>query len=173
MKKWRPFLILVLMMQLFICASAQIDTTTPPYKRFPTVPPFHILLADSSTVFTKEGLKPGKAVLIMVFSPECSHCQHETEELVVHREELKNVQVVMVTFDMFSKMKNFISTYQLNDMPNVTVGKDLYNTLPAFYSMRNLPFLAMYRKNGELIQGFEGSMGITKIIEIFRQNKSL
>jgi len=156
---------------LTIAAKAQVDSTTPPYKRFPNVPPIKIMLSDSATIFTKANLSENKPVFMMMFSPDCSHCQHETEELIKHKDEMKDVQIVMITMHPMEKMKEFISKYKLSELPNVVIGRDYSFMLPAFFQMRNLPFLALYDKKGQLIGGFEGSLGITEVIQIFNSRK--
>jgi thioredoxin-related protein len=163
--------VLVMMVLASFSAQSQTDSTSPPYQRFPNLPPIKILLSDSSSFFTKADFKPNKAALIMVFSPECSHCQHETEEMIAHKDELKDVQIVMITMHPFEMMKEFISKYKLNEMPNVVVGRDVFYITPGFFTMHNLPFLAMYNKKGELISGFEGSLGINSVIEVFKSNQ--
>ena len=164
MKNWILNLIL-----LFLCTTsfAQVDSTTPPYKRFPTLPPLQILLGDSTTKFTKEDLAGNKPVLIMLFSPECSHCQHEAEELSMHKDEMQNIQVVMVTFHPLWQMNEFVNKYKLNELKNIVVGKDIYLVLPSFYGIHNLPFHALYNKKGNLISVFDGSMEISQLVEKF------
>ena len=154
-----------------IVAKAQADTTTAPYKRFPSLPPIQILLSDSVTMFTKADLKENKPLLLMIFSPDCSHCQHETEEMIAHKDEMKDIQIVMITLYSFEKMKDFITRYKLDQLPNVTVGRDINYFTPGFYSLRNLPFMAMYGKNGQLIGGFEGSLSIPEVIKVFNAVK--
>ena len=164
MKKW---MLLALAGCFSIPLLAQVDSTTPPYKKFPTLPPLQILLGDSTTRFTKENLPAKKPVLLMLFSPECSHCQQEAEALRAHKEDIKNIQVVMVTFHPLWQMNEFVNNYKLNDLDNVVVGKDIHLILPSFYAIHNLPFHALYDKKGKLIDVFEGSMVITKMIEAF------
>jgi len=158
---------------LFACTVAttfaQVDSTTPPYKKFPTLPPLQLLLGDSTTKYTKENLPSNKPVLIMLFSPECSHCQHETEEMVAHKDELKDLQVVMVTLHPLWQMNEFVNNYKVKELPNVVVGKDIYYMLPSFYAIHNLPFHAMYDKKGNLIEVFEGSMELSKVLDSFRK----
>ena len=105
----------------------------------------------------------------MLFSPECSHCQHETEELIAHKDELKDIQIVMVTLHPLWMMNEFIDHYKLKELPNVVVGRDIYYFFPSFYNIRNLPFLAMYDKKGNLITTFEGSMPIARVVETFKE----
>ena len=164
------FILFSVLMLSGIASFAQLDSLRPAFKRFPEVPPIQILLSDSTTIYTKAQLPKKTAVLFMIFSPECSHCQHETEELLAHKDELKDVQIVMITMYPIWMMKEFIATYKLDQMPNVVVGRDFNYFTPGYFSIRNLPFLAMYNKKGALISAFEGSLGIEKVIEIFKNN---
>ncbi len=150
---------------------AQSETIEPAYKRFPSLPPLQLLLGDSLTKFTKSDLPKKKAVLVMLFSPDCSHCQHTAEELPKFTKELKDVQVVMATMHGLTSMNEFVKKYRLDELPNVVVGKDLYFLLPPFYAVKNFPFLAFYTKKGALISVFEGSMPLEKVAGIFKQAK--
>ena len=148
--------------------SQMADTTLPFYKRFPTITPFQILLSDSATMYSKASLPANKAVAFIVFSPDCEHCQHEARELHEYKDQLKDYQIVMITLHPFDAMKEFISTYQLNELPNVVVGKDIYYLMPTFYKFHSLPFHAMYDKEGNLIAVFEGAMGVRSLVETMK-----
>lgn len=161
----------VLLLCLSIGATAQQGPKEPAFRRFPKVPALQLLLSDSSTKYTKEDLPKKKPVLLMIFSPECDHCQHETEKLVANKEALKEVQIVMATTYPIYQMKEFAEKYGLTTMENVVVGRDTYYLLPSFYEMHNLPYLALYDKKGNLIYTFEGSVGIDKVIAAFSEAK--
>jgi thiol-disulfide isomerase/thioredoxin len=148
--------------------NQQENVTLPPYKRFPTVPPLKLLLLDSTSYFTKNDLKKNKPVLIIVFNPDCEHCKHETEEIIKNIDSLKNIQIIMATMMPFDLMKSFYEKYELQRFQNITVGKDVQYTLPSFYQMHFMPYLAMYDKKGNLLDTFEGSMKIEDLIHIFR-----
>lgn len=156
---------------LFLQAAAQADSLAPPppYKRFPTPPPFRLLLTDSVSWFSKENLPEKKATLVMVFSPDCDHCKHETEEIINHMEEFKKITIVMATPAPFEKMKEFYIHYDLPRFSNMIVGQDISFSLPVFYNMRNFPFLAFYDKKGKLIDVFEGSLPVEQILKKFEK----
>ena len=143
-------LVLFLLCFLPLTAFGQ-DSLLAPYKRFPTVPPFQILLSDSTTYYRKAALPPDKAVLLMVFSPDCGHCQEEAKQLVQLKDQLTNIQVVLATLHPIWIMKEFISNYGLDGIPNVVVGRDPYYFLPSFYEIRHLPFFALYDRKGNLV----------------------
>ena len=148
--------------------SQQEDLTLPPYKRFPTIPPLKLLQLDSTSYFTKDDLKKNRPVLIVVFNPDCEHCKHETEEIIKNIDSLKNIQIIMATIMSFDLMKSFYEKYDLQRFQNITVGKDVQYTLPSFYQMHFMPYLAMYNKKGNLLATFEGSMKIEDLIHTFK-----
>ena len=143
--------------------------TDPPYKRFPTLPPLKLLLVDSTTEFTEKDLKKDLPVFVILFSPDCDHCQKETEELIDNIDKFKNIQIVMTTTLPFDKMKEFYNTYKLEKFENITVGKDKFSLLPTFYRIRNMPFLAFYDKKGNLIDIAEGALPVNKVLEYFKE----
>lgn len=151
-----------------LCSLAQTAPQQAPYLRFPTLPPLQLLLGDSTTKYTKEDVPRKKPVLIMVFSPDCSHCQHTAEELMAAKEKWNDLHIVMATLHPLWQMNAFVEKYDLKHLPNLVVGKDVSYILPSFYGLHNLPYLAFYNKKGSLITGFEGSMPLDKIVSTFR-----
>jgi thiol-disulfide isomerase/thioredoxin len=165
----------ILLFFVFACtcfsALAQTDSTKlPPFQRFPSLPPVQILLSDSSTIYTKDQIPKGKPVLFMVFSPDCSHCQDETTDMVAHMDKLKDVHIVMITMQPFSMMKDFIEKYGLAKYSNIIIGKDIYYFTPGFFELRNIPFIAIYNKKGKLIEGHGGTVPFETVIEILEDN---
>ncbi len=149
-------------------AGAQSAPTEAPYLRFPTLPPLQLLLADSATKYTRSDVPKKKPVLLMLFSPECSHCQHTAEEMVAQKDKLKDLHIIMATLHPLWQMKAFAAQYKLDQIPGLVLGKDFSYILPSFYGIRNLPYLAFYNKKGTLIRGFEGSMPLEKILATFK-----
>src|SRR5258705_7665229 len=161
MKKTILFTSLILTV---LIASAQTDSLQPAYLRFPTPPPVRLLLTDSITYFTKQNLNNKKAVMYMLFNPDCEHCQKETEEILDNISKFKNIQIIMATFMPFNMMKEFYEKYNLSLYNNIVVGNDVNYFLPTFYKFTSLPYLAFYNKKHELISVFEGSLGVPKIL---------
>ncbi|MDP4261808.1 MAG: redoxin domain-containing protein [Bacteroidota bacterium] len=162
------FCIVLLALSAGTLAAQNSPDSSLPYKRFPTVPPFKLLETDSASFFTKADLKKNKAVLLMLFSPTCEHCQHETEELLKNMDEFKKIQIVMATTMPFVQMKEFYAKYELEKYKNIKVGQDIQYMLPSFYLVRNLPYLAMYDKDGKLLSTFEGTMKMEDLIKVFK-----
>jgi len=164
--KTRLILFLFSIISIPVFAQTQSE---PPYKRFPTVPPLKLLLTDSSTIFTDKDLKKNKPLFLILFSPDCEHCQKETEELITKIDSFKNIQIVMATFMTVDKIKPFYENYKLDRFPNITVGYDMQHMLTTYYRISFTPFLAFYDKKGNLIDGFQGALPLTKVLEYFKE----
>ncbi len=162
----RKIIISACLLFVFKIASSQVDTTTPPYLRFPTVPTLRLLLEDSVQIFTKDHIPKKNAVAIILFNPDCDHCRHETTLLVNEHEKLKKTTVIMATMSSMEKMRNFINEFNLNSIPNLVVGQDVFFILAPFYKIRSLPFHTFYSKKGELIEVKDGGLSIDRMREI-------
>lgn len=156
---------------LYCCVSAvsaqQQDTTLPAYKRYPTVPGLQLFLADS-TKYTNENLPSKKQLLLMLFSPDCDHCQHEAEQIVANREALKDTHIIMTSSYPLARIREFGERYHLTEMNNVVLTKDPYYVLLSFYAVKSLPYLALYDKNRKLIRTYQGSVGIEQLLQSFK-----
>ncbi len=161
----KKYVLLFSLLALAKTGFTQVDSTTAPYLRFPNFPPVKLLKPDSTSYFTKDELPKKLAVMLVLFNPQCDHCQHETEEIIKNIDRFKNIQIVMATSMPFISMKEFMEKYKLAAYKNITVAQDTHYFLPSYYMIKNLPFLAFYNKKKELISVFEGSMPIEKALE--------
>jgi len=127
------------------------------------IPPYRILTKDSVFV-TPASLKKGKPVMIIYFAPDCTHCQHFTEELKTKMDAekkkgqntLRNTQIVMVTYTALMNMKLFYIDFELAKYPNIIMGTEgsTYTVL-RYFGVKTTPYIAVYGTNGKLVQGFE------------------
>lgn len=160
---------------LFLLCSmvsvAQTDSSKMSHKKVARIPAFDLLETDSSTHLTREMLKKDCKTLLMFFSPDCPHCQHETEEMLAAMDSLKDVQILMVTNQSFEEMVDFYKRYQLANYPSIKVARDTRFSLPPLYGMTMLPYLALYNEKGMLITTFDGGQSVAKIYATFNSNK--
>jgi thiol-disulfide isomerase/thioredoxin len=151
----------------FIYVNAQTDSLAP-YLRNPVLPQFSILKPDSVTWFTKDDLKRGRKSMIMLFSPDCDHCKKQTDIIVDNIDRLKDLEIVMTTFQPIEKMRRFYEKYELSKYPNIHVGRDVRYFFGPFYRFRYSPFLAIYDENEKLIKVYEGGAKKDKLLEVLR-----
>ena len=147
----------------FSQTSATKDTAV--YLRFPAIPQFTVYKAPDSTVFSRENLQKRKSTVFIIFSPDCEHCQHETELLLQNIKKFKNTQILMITYLPYEEMIKFYKTYKIANYPQITMARDTKFFFPVFFKVRNLPSIFVYDKKGDLKKSFEGSVKIEDIIQ--------
>ncbi len=154
---------------LFLSASAQNKPEDEPvYLRFPTIPAFTVYKAPDSTAFAREDIKKRKPVVFFIFSPECGHCQHETELMIKHMDELKDVQILMITYLPYNEMMDFYKNYKLDRFSNVVVARDTKFFFPVYFHVKNFPSFYIYDKKGNFKKFLEGSVPIEDIADALK-----
>jgi len=161
--------IATLMLLITACiAVAQEDQ--PDYLRYPSLPKFKILTPDS-TLYTCDGNTKSKKTIILVFSTDCHFCKQEIDSLTAHMDQLREVRIVMATFDPLEAVRNFSKTYNLDKYPNVIIGRDLYYFFIPFYGVTQVPFTALYSERGKLVKTFRSTASINTLTAAFSEHK--
>ena len=152
-----------------LTAFSQYNDTNPPeslpvYLRFPTLPAFTVYTIPDSTTFTRENLKKNTSTVFFIFSPDCEHCQHETENLKENIKLFKNTQIVMISYLPWDEIKKFYVDYGIANYSNITMARDTKFFFPVFFKVRNFPSIFIYDKKGNFKKAFEGSVKISDIV---------
>lgn len=129
--------------------------TATPFTEYP-LPQFTLTLTDGST-YTKANLPKGKQVLVMLFSPDCDHCQKETETIKANIKDFKNTHILMITSQPIDKMIGFYKDYDLAKFKGITVGQDAKFFFPTYYKIKFFPYLVLYDKKDKYVKHFEGN----------------
>lgn len=150
-------------------ATAQkTDSTPPPFKRFPTVPPFELMGLDNHKI-NRESLAKRNGTLIVFFSPDCHHCQQQMDWLKEKLSSFDRYNLVLATYQPMEELKAFYDKYKMSSWKNLYIGRDEKFFLPPYYKIANLPFLALYDKNGNLLTSFEGTTEVAKVLAAFKK----
>ena len=147
-KQMKKLIFLLFMVMVgFACTQAQtMPTTIPPYK----------ILTTKDQNLTPADLEKNKPVMIIYFAPDCPHCQKLIKDMKPSIGKFKNIQVIMITFTDIRMLKTFENDYGLKAYPNFILGTEGYTyTVQRFYQLKHTPFVAIYDKNGKLVQVFE------------------
>jgi thioredoxin-related protein len=158
----KNFIAFLLAIGISIISYGQVDSL-PIYKRFPEVPPLKLRTVPDSLLFGKADLPRKKQLLIMVFSPDCEHCQKATKDMLAHIDLYKKVQIVMASSLDFSNILAFYKEYKIADYPNIIMARDPAYFLGTFYNIKNFPSLFLYNKKGKFVKEFEGSVSFEEI----------
>ena len=153
----------------FITANAQKDDDAERLKKIQRLPAFQIHTVPDSIIFHSEALKKNEPVILMFFSPDCDHCQKETKELLAYKEELKNLQIIMVSHMPYNTIKTFYTDYSISSMPNVKMGHDKDFVLSLQYRPKTYPGIYIYNAKGELAKAFVGNVGVPAILDAIKE----
>lgn len=137
------------------------------YLRFPTIPTFTILKVPDSTNFTQKDLPKKKPVVFFFFNPDCDHCHQETKNLTAKIDQLKNVQILMISILDFKAIKKFHTDFKIADYPNITMARETTTHLPTFFKVHGIPDVYVYDKKGKFLEHFKNSMPVEKIAALF------
>ena len=159
-------------MLAFICLAkfcfSQTDTTSL-YLRFPTLPPFSLTKIPDSSSFTKANLVKKKAIVIIFFNTDCDHCQVEIKNLTAKIDQLKNVQIIMVSAMGFNVLQRFYEDYKIADYPNITMARDPSYNFTSFYKVSFVPQVYMYDKNRKFLNVIRGMVPVEEIAKIINR----
>jgi thiol-disulfide isomerase/thioredoxin len=116
----------------------------------PPLPPFKLLLLDSSSQLNTNDIPKGKPSVLIFFSPDCDHCQRQTESIVKNMDSLHNVNLFFITVDAFDRMKLFNEVYKLSRYANIVVGRDYTFFFPYHFKNAQPPYNAIYDSHKRL-----------------------
>ncbi|MBB3970448.1 TlpA family protein disulfide reductase [Mucilaginibacter phyllosphaerae] len=141
---------LVFFLSLVIASACTRAQTTPP-----VIAPYKILTTND-VYTTPADLKKNKPVMLIYFAPDCGHCQKLINDMKPMMNDIKNVQVVMITFSDIRMVKTFQKDYGLTAWPNFTLGTEGYTyTVQKYYQLKHTPYIAIYDHKGKLVQAYE------------------
>jgi thiol-disulfide isomerase/thioredoxin len=133
------------------------------------MPTFNLLLSDSTTVINSDNFPKGQPTVLIFFSPDCEHCQQETEALLKQIDGVKDTRFYFVTIDSIAQMKVFKDYYKLSQYPNITVGKDYSYSFLRFYRIKHTPTIIIYDKSKHQKMYFDGMYPIDTIIQAIKK----
>ncbi len=142
--------------------------TTPPYLKEKMLPAFSLLDKDS-VAFNQSILKTGRNVIIMLFNPECEHCQKQLELLLSMPEVSGSAELVLSSIETIAKNNIFYNKYHLENYPFVHLGKDYKYLFGKYFQPTTIPVLAIYNKKNEFVLINQGSTGKKVIIKALKE----
>ena len=100
----------------------------------------------------------------MFFSPDCEHCQKETKELLAYKNDLKSIQIIMLSPSNYPTLKQFYNEYGIAAMPNIRMAQDINYAFGSLYQIRTFPSLYVYNDAGKLLKAFVGNVSVPDIL---------
>jgi hypothetical protein len=119
------------------------------------LPSFDLLLIDSSYVNTKD-IPTGKPLILIGFSPTCTHCGAEADDLLKNIDRLKDARIYFVTPFPYAQMRGFFRYFRMKRYPNVSMGRDSSDLFLPYFKASGVPFTAVFDSQKRLKKAFDG-----------------
>jgi hypothetical protein len=159
MKHFAYLIALCLTLGNVATAQKKLTPKQPDYKKIGApLPPF-VLEKTAGGTFTNTNLQKGKSVMLMIFSPQCDHCEHMMDSLKNISNMFKNTQLVLVAEDRNRQfMKDFIKKTKIGSHPLFkNIGTERGNLIYYIYDYKILPQVNFYNSNYKLVKTFTGT----------------
>jgi len=127
------------------------------------LPSLAITDPDNKTIITKEFNK-GKVILIL-FQPDCDHCQRETTAIVENKQAFESYQVYYISSSSMTDIHKFFIDYKLEGLSNFHFATTtLENVLNALGPI-SAPSMYVYSE-GKKVAHFNGETNIKDILKV-------
>ena len=156
-------IILSLFASTTLLAQGNIDPNAP-FLKDKNIPKFTLNLTTGKS-FNNTQIPKTKYTCIIIFSPDCSHCQEEAAELTKYADKFKSVFFIWNSYKEMADIKAFASQFGLDKQANVVVGRDPEFSIPVFFRPRMTPFVALYA-NGQLLKVYEQGVKVPELLKI-------
>ncbi|HOX81434.1 MAG TPA: redoxin domain-containing protein [Chryseolinea sp.] len=171
MKKMTVFVLVLLEASILFCCGSSTEKKLPIQEsqsasasstQVNELPKMVITLLDGSRL---ECNKLGGNIAIIVFFPECDHCQREAVEIQKEIESFKDYTLYFVTTENKPLTEKFAIEYKLNNYENVKFGFITVNDVVTNFGSIPTPSLYLYSSDHKRIQSFEGETDIQAILK--------
>jgi len=158
--------LLLFLLGVGLHSFSQTDTTAPYWKE-KLLPAFSLLDKDS-VAFTQNTLKEEKQIIIMLFNPECDHCQKQLE-LLLSIPEVAQAELVLSSIETIEKNNVFYKKNHLENYPFVHLGKDYKYLFGKYFRPTTIPVLAFYNKKREFVLINQGNATKKVIVNALKE----
>ena len=118
-------------------------------------------------IFTQENLVQNKPTLFIYFNSECDFCNHEAEMVQQNIEQLKDIQVVFISYEPVEKIKQFATKFKLLNHDNISFLSDSKISFASTFDVKSMPCLVLYDKENNLIEKIKGQVKIETVLNKF------
>ena len=114
------------------------------------LPPFKIRLVNGEG-YTYNQVEKNKPVILIYFSATCDHCKLFTQAMLKRINNLKDQQIIMISYEDLKEVKAFDDTYKLSSHQNIKIGSEGYTfVVQKYYNIQRFPFVVEFGKDGKL-----------------------
>ena len=161
-----PILVISLLVFMGYKVVSKINHKKQVAENIKKMPTFSYLTLENKE-FTQENLAQNKATLFIYFNSECDFCNHEAEMVQQNIEQLKDIQVVFISYEPIERIKAFATKFKLLHHDNIHFLSDSKITFATTFDVKSMPCLVLYDKDNNLIEKIKGQVKMETVLEKF------
>ncbi|MGX5819431.1 peroxiredoxin family protein [Chitinophaga lutea] len=163
MRMW--FLLLLCFPALAKAQSAPAQPAAQaPFRQYGIITPIPLTLYDGSTI-TKNDLPKNKPVIVFLFSVECDHCAHMTEDILRNIDKFRHSTLLMVTPFKLDRMKAWYDQYKIGQYSNIVMAAEPTRQIVYYYDLKNFPGIYIYNKKHRFEADYEGTVKLDTLLK--------
>jgi peroxiredoxin len=121
-----------------------------------------LITFENGQIQSARNLK-GKMLLIL-FQPDCDHCQREAVDFRENMEHFKNIPMYFVSASTIEEVQKFADEYKLSQFPNIRWGTTTVSNILSTYGAIDAPSVYLYDEQGKLVHNFNGEVAVEVIV---------
>jgi peroxiredoxin len=102
--------------------------------------------------------------VIILFQPDCDHCQHEAEDIEKNISAFEGYQLFFVSSYPMEMIQKFAADYKLAVHPSIHFAQASVNDILNKFRPTSAPAIYIYSKGGKLKKSFSGQTDVKLII---------
>lgn len=154
-------LLLALVLLAAACSGNQEQKETGKGGVKSEVPPVMITERDGKRKNLQEG---EEKIVVVLFQPDCDHCQREAVQIGENLEAFKDYTLYMVSSSEWQEIESFASAYGLPKSERVRYVTATVQDIVGNFGSVPTPSLYIYN-GGKLIQSFNGEVAIEVVLK--------
>ena len=129
-----------------------------------------LVTAAHTRIYTGDDFMNKSPLLVMIFNPNCGHCEDQAERIMKRIDMFRRSKLVMITDTMNNVyLPHFIQAFGLDKHKDVvTVGADLNGFIKEAYLYQALPQICIYDKDRKLVRNFAGGAAMDSLAQYIR-----
>lgn len=104
-------------------------------------------------------------VALILFQPDCDHCQREAEDIRRNIAGFKDFELYFISSAPIEEVIQFARQYDLENRKSVHLGTTTVPDILRNFGPIDAPSIYLYGKNGRLIQSFNGEVAIEVVLK--------
>jgi hypothetical protein len=105
-----------------------------------------------------------KPTVIVLFNPDCEHCQYEATQMRQHQTDFVRAGVYWLTTESAGRARAFARQFGLDSLPTMHVGTLTRDESYRLFGATGVPHLFIYGSDGQLRKEYKGEVKIEAVL---------